>query len=315
MKLVNKELVAEKKRWKKALAKDNELFSDCVIGINDVIDAYFALVDYLFEAGLISKASGSIGAIDGQRLISVFSRQKDGFPKRPKWKTDYEKCATLFYGLIKIDPFHRFNSSTALLCMLFYLSKIGRVPTAHHKEIEVITRIIASNEIRQRGAFKPYSALEDGETLFLSQYLQENTRSVEKKDIVLTYSELNGLLEASDIALTHPVGQSIDVVRKQEPSSTFKLSKNKETYTKIGAIGFSGWTRNVPGCELRRLSEVAGLSPGGDVGSQAAVFNPVPHLPALIHKYVDVFQRIVEDDEKRSQELERKYSPAESGQR
>lgn len=312
---VNKVFSAEKKRLQKALAAENSRFGDCVIGINDVFDAHFALIEYLFDAGATMKADGYIGATDGQRLVSAVSRQKGSFPKTPECKTEFETCATLFYGLIKTHPFQRFNSSTALLCMLFYLSKIGRVPMAHHKEIEVITRIIASSEIRQREAFKPYSASEDGEILFLAQYLQENTRSVEKWDVIPTYSELNDLLEPSGMALTHPVGQFIDVVRKQEPPSTFKLSKSKAKHTKIGKIGFTGWINKVPDSELRRLRKVVDLFPGGDVRGQGAIFDCGPQLPSLIHTYSGVFMRIVEDDEKRSQGQEPDSLPAEPGHR
>lgn len=233
MKRVNKEFLAEKKLWLKALANETARFGDCVIGVNDVIDAYFSLVDFLFQAGFALKVTGGIGAINGQRLVSAVSRQKDVVSRKPKWKTDYEKCATLFYGLIKTRPFQNLNSSTALLGMLFYLSKIGRAPMVHHKELEIITRIIASNEIRQRGAFEPYSSFEDGEIVFLANYFQENTCPVDK-------------------------------------------------------------------------GEIDGLEPRGDGCRQGTVFNSDQQLPSLIRTYFCVFQRIVKDDEKRSQELEPK---------
>lgn len=231
MKRINKDFLAEKKRWLKVIANETARFGDCVIGVNDVIATYFSIVDFLFEAGFAVKVSGHIGAIDRARLISAVSRQKDVVSRKPRWKTDFEKCATLFYGLIKTRPFQNFNSSTALMGMLFYLSKIGRTPMVHHKELEIITRIIASNEIRQRGAFEPYSSFEDGEIVFLSNYLQENTCPVDKGEI--------------------------DV-----------------------------------------------LEPRGDGCRQKTVYNSDQQLPSLIRTYFCVLQRIVKDDEKRSQEME-----------
>ena len=299
MKLVTKDLLDEHDRWKRAFEKDNARFNGCVIKITDILDSHFSLIDFLFQRRLADRPGNYIGAIDGLRLTSAVSRQQDDFAGQFKGDTDYKKCATLFYSLISSRPFQRFNNSTALLSMLFYLSKIGRVPTAHYKELEIITRIIASNEIRQRGAFRPYSEFEDGEVLFLARYLQENTRQIEEKDVVLTYSAVNSVLETAGLSLLHPHGRSIDVFRKQSPLSVFKRSGNKDKYVKIGTIEFTGWTDKVPDSELSRLRGITASNPSCDVWCQPSISNRTLQLSSLIHIYYRVFQCIAEDDEKR----------------
>ena len=190
MEFINQGLSEEHKRLIGALLEESAQFNDCVIGIADVLNAHFSIIDYFLEKGKGGKWVGGIGPIDKGLLSSAVAAQKTEYSGNLKWKTDYEKCAALFYGLIKNRPFHDYNKITALLAALYYLSKLNRSPTASHKELEIITRIIASNTIRDRKAFKPFSKFENGEIRFLAQYFQRNTRPLDKRDYIREYTGL-----------------------------------------------------------------------------------------------------------------------------
>ena len=289
MEFVHQGLFEEHKRWIDSFSEEIALFNDCVICITDVLNIHFSIVDYFLETGDGEKGLGNIGPKDRELLSSAVARQIGGYRGNPIWKTDYEKCATLFYGLIKNHPFHDCNKRTALLTALYYLVKLNRAPTARHKELEIITLIIASNEIRNRKAFKPYSKFEDGEIRFLAQYFQKNTRPIDMRYYVITYNELNKLLGGFGYSLNNPHGNSIDIIRIEKRSTLFGLPLKKERHTRVGVIGFTGWTREVSNKEMRLLREYTGLTAKDGLDCQVA-YKENPPLSSLLNKYSGVLQ-------------------------
>jgi len=234
---------------------------------------------------------GDIGPIDKELLSSAVAMQIVGCSGNQKWKTDYEKCSALFYGLIKNPPFHDCNKRTALLATLYYLSKLNRTPSAHHKELEIITLIIASNTIRDRKAFKAYSKFEDGEIRFLAQYFEKNTRPIDKRYYVITYNELNKKLGGFGFHLNNPHGNSIDIIRIGKRSSLLGLRKKNERHTRVGVIDFPGWTREVSRREMRLLREYTGLTVEDGFDSQV-VYKGEPPLSSLINEYGGILEQL-----------------------
>lgn len=291
MELVDQRLSEEHKRWIDTLLEESAQVSDCVIGIVDVLNAHFSIIDYFFENGAGGKRVGGIGLIDKGLLSSAVAAQKTEYSGNLKWKTDYEKCAALFYGLIKNHPFQNYNQITALLTALYYLSRLNRAPTASHLELEIITRIIASNTIRDRQAFKPFSKFENGEIRFLAQYFQRNIRPLDESDFKITYSELNRILSGFGFSLNHPHGNSIDIVRIEKRSSLFGLRKTKTGQTCVGVIGFPGWNREVSKKDISLVNAYTGLAATNDFNPQV-VFRGRPPLSSLINVYSGIFPRL-----------------------
>jgi len=293
MEFADQNLLAQYQRWVDETAEKNSQFHDCVISLTDVLNAHFSVVDYFLENGEGGTFSREIGPRDPTLLYTVVAGQRAAVSGDIERAPDYDRCAQLFYGLIKDRPFYGYNQGTALLTALYYLAKIQRAPTASEKELEVITRIIASNTIRDRTAFKPYTKFEDGEIRFLARYLQENTQSLDKKSYLITYKELASLLQQFGFCLGNPHAGSIDILRIETRPSIFGFRKTAYKRTKVGVIAFSGWTREVSRKDIRLLREYTGLTPRN--GFDASLFcKAVPPLSFLINKYRDTFRRIAE---------------------
>ena len=239
MYLENQGLVEEYKRIIDALSEEDEIHNDCLVGFDDVLKAHFSIVDYFLESGDSEKVGRNIRPIDTKLLSSAVAMQKVECSENLKWKTDYEKCSALFYGLLKNHPFHDYNKRTALLTALYFLAKLNRRPTAHHKELEIITLIIASNTIQDRKAFKPFTKFENGEIRFLAQYFQKNTCQISNKHYAITYNELNKKLHDFGFHLNNPHRNSIDIIQIGNRPSLFGLRAKSEKQAKSGVIGFT----------------------------------------------------------------------------
>lgn len=295
MEFLNNELSEEYKRLTDQLSEESAQFKSCVISIVDVLGAYFSIIDYFLENSECEEGVGSFGPRDKKSLSTIVDSQISGYSGNLESNRDLEKCATLFYGLIKNHPFHSCNKRTALLTALHYLAKLNREPTATQKELEIITLIIASNTIRDRSAFKPYTKFEDGEVRFLARYLQENTQPIDMRSYLITYNALNKILGGFGFNLNHPHGNSIDIFRIETKSSLFGLPKKRKKYTKVGVLNFPGWTRSVSKKEMNHIRELTGLTAKEGFDSQL-VYKGVPPLSSLINHYSGVLQQLAKKD-------------------
>ncbi len=283
MKFINQTLIKKYQRWTTALSEAGTPRSDYVIDTLDLINLHFTVVDYFLENDC--KEIGEFGP-KGKDLLSVtLGRQIGEHSKNLKWKTHYEKCAALYYGLIKNQIFYGFNRRTALLTMLYYLAKLRQTLKVSNKELEIITCIIASNEIRNREGFKPYTKFEDGEIRFLAQYFHENTRPLNEIDHIITYGELKRELGAFGFSLNNLHGNSIDIVRTEKRPELLGILKRQNKETVVGNICFSGWTQKVAGSELDAVREYTGLG-------SLKIVREIPTIPALIYAYREVLDKI-----------------------
>lgn len=112
MDLTIRELKEDFERWENEIGEDIYV-SNKTIGIMDVLRAHYLIID--FFATEHGEGVGGVGPKNLGLLHSTLSRQFSGYDGKVKWKTDYEVCASLFWGLVKNHAFHDVNKRTAVL--------------------------------------------------------------------------------------------------------------------------------------------------------------------------------------------------------
>lgn len=128
-------------RYAKTIVNKN--YDSFLIKPSDVLRAHYLITDYFVNEG--EKVLYGVKTPD--LLYSAVNRQEVVFGGKNKWNNPLEKCATLFYGLVKNHAFHDGNKRTALLIVLYNLHLIGRTPTENQKDFEQLTVRIASNNL------------------------------------------------------------------------------------------------------------------------------------------------------------------------
>ena len=130
MQFVNIDLQKKYNLWIKELSSESTLYDDCVISIIDILNIYFSIAEYFLKTGEDRINIGFIGPRHKKILSNAVASQMFRYPKNNELSDDYLRCATLFYELIKSNPFYNCNKTTALISVLYYLAKINRVPTS-----------------------------------------------------------------------------------------------------------------------------------------------------------------------------------------
>lgn len=144
MEFHNADVGLEYDRWIKQIGPADPYLSKVTIGIHEVLQAHFLLVDFFFDIG---ERIGGVGPKYINLLHSALARQFVEFGGKPKWNDRVAVCASLMYGLIKNHPFFDANKRTAFLCAILHLQKVGRTPIVSQEEFENFTVDISDNQL------------------------------------------------------------------------------------------------------------------------------------------------------------------------
>lgn len=278
---LGKELQSEFDRYIN-LVGTSDSHSPHALDVHDVLKAHFLIAEFFAESG---NKLVAVGPRDVNLLHSALSRQHADYGQERKWTTPIQVTATLFYGLIKDHPFHDANKRTALLSLLYHLYiKMRLVPTCDQKELEELAIRVASNTLTPS---KKYGRRNSDHTVrAIARFLKNNTRQLDKKFYYITYHKLKSILNRFGYDLQNPRGNTIDIVRIEEPSSILKTLRlrRKPLYVKVAQIGFPGWTKEVGKSAVKTVRQQTDLTAERGIDS-ATFFKDQDPIDCLISRY------------------------------
>jgi len=292
MSFLHEKVGREYERWRRKFGDEDPYASDDTIGIHEALRAHFLIVDYFLineEYGI-----GGVGPRDQDLLHSAIYRQFISYGGKDKWDTDFEKCASLLYGLVQDHPFHDANKRTAFLVTLFYLTKLKRVPTLRQRELEDFIVEIADRKLDKYVRFRDLQKKgSDPEVLFIADFLRKNTREVDKRPYTVTFHELKGILKHHGFEMINASKNYIDIVRKEKHRSFFGLGAESVRDVRVLQVGFPGWKKQVGKGTIKVIREATGLTPEKGCDSKVFFKNSDP-LNALIDMYSEPLRRLAD---------------------
>jgi death-on-curing protein len=289
------QIKSEYERWFKKIGEEDPYSTVTSIGIHDVLRAHFLIADYFYDFG---EGIGGVGPRSADLLHSAMSRQNVSLGQKEKWKDPVDKCATLFFGLVKNHSFHDGNKRTAFLTALYQLQKIGRWPEKPtvaspepRKAFEKLTVRVAGNKLDEYPKFKHFRDTEDPEVNFISEFFKRNTRRVDSRYYVITYNQLNTILTRYKCRLGNPSGNKIDVFKTIKDKNFW--GKTIEREVKCAQVGFPSWKTQVGKGAIGEVRRATGLTREKGVDSQA-FFHGADQLEALIPIYHGPLKRLAD---------------------
>jgi death-on-curing protein len=280
--LNNKFVEDEYRRWIELVGPGDPYISKFTIGIHEVLEAHFLLVDFFADIG---EGIGGIGPKNMNLLHSALARQFAEFGGKPKWKDRIQSCASLMYGSIKNHPFHDANKRTAFLTAILHLQKIGRTPIVSHEEFEDFTVHIAEDSLGHYPGYEDFkNEGADAPIMFMAKYLKKANRQIDLRNKQITFNELNSILSKRGMYLDHPVGNRIDVMKRNDGEPDFPPQR-------IAKIGFHGWSKEVSRKDIDIVREASRLDARHGYDSQA-FFNGLDDPLTLIEKYKAPLERL-----------------------
>ena len=150
------------------------------------------------------------GVRDENLLESAISRPHTSIGNLNKYPTVEMAAAALLHSLIHNHPFHNGNKRTAVVGMLAFLDLNRLLLTCDEDELFKILLRIAQHSIVSTSL----SQLPDREVLYISEWIHQNSRRIEKGDRTISFLRLRKLLSRYDCAYSVPKANQIVITRK-----------------------------------------------------------------------------------------------------
>lgn len=266
-------------RWSCKASSVN--YGDGGLSVTDVLRVHFLIVDMFYGK---HEGLGGIGPKDLGLLESAVARQYSSYGDHVRWERVEDKAATLLFGIVKNHPFHDANKRSAFLSCLYLLRIHGLVLQIHEDKFEDFVVKIADGSLKTMKKYvDSFSAEDDGEIRYISFLLKTMTRQFDKKDIIITYRELDRILRRFDIGLFNPSGNYIDVCRIEDGIQAERICR----------IGYPGATKQVLRHNLKYVREQTGLDALHGVDSQA-FFRDAEPVSSLMAKYYEPLVRLAD---------------------
>lgn len=260
----------------------------CMICEDDILRAHYIIADYFIEEG----EAVVYGVKNYDLLSSATHRQVTNFGGIEKWETDFQKMATLLYGLVKNHAFHDGNKRTALLVLLLYIERCKLQLRVEQSKLETLLIRIAANRLDEYTSFAKYINNDEPIINFIADLIKRYTRNQNKRYYTITFAEFNHKLNRFNVRLCNPSGNYIDVHKIIEEKKMGLFTKQKDI--KIKQIGFPGWKKQVNIKALKEVLKAAQLTAEYGVDSDV-FFNGEEPIYTLIHEYSGPLSRLKDE--------------------
>ena len=227
-----------------------------LLNYDDVLKAHYLICDY-FETN--HGVSSLYGVRSMQLLGSALGRQITSFAGENKWKNDFEVMASLFFGLVKNHPFPDGNKRSALLALLYNLYLIKKTPKSKQEAWEQLTVSVAASDMSKYSNFKRFEEQadnkEDAIVYFIANFLQKNTRSIDKFFISVTYADFEASIKQFGFYFKNPSKNYIDIYQKGKKILGFTLEDKR-----IKNIAFPGYRYQMDSKTQKNILKDIGLN-------------------------------------------------------
>tara|TARA_R110000868_G_scaffold197550_1_gene443728 strand:+ start:143 stop:1036 length:894 start_codon:yes stop_codon:yes gene_type:complete len=263
-----------------------------LLSYEDVLDCHFCIVDFFNREGY---GMGGIGIKEVGTFISTVERQYTGFGNSDLYDNDYEKIASLMYGIIKNHPFYDGNKRTAFLSALLQLYRMGRLITVPEKEFEDLMVQIADDSILKKAGLKDLKKknVPNAEIKFLGRYLEKNSRKKARLTKTIKFRQLRQIVEANGFTFAHPNKGTIDLIKVSEQRIERFWTKDKidRKETVIATIAYHGEGVDVVDSTLKHVRRVCGLTDQDGFDGEVLLRDAQPTFQ-LINSYRSALQSL-----------------------
>lgn len=256
------------------------------ISENDVLKAHYIISDYFLDAG----EKIVYGVKNFPLLSSAVARQATSYGGLDKWNNDYQKMATLLFGLVQNHAFHDGNKRTALLILLLYIDRLNLKLCVKQTKLETLIVRIAANTLYEYSTLDKYKDNDEPIFNFIADQLKSYTKPINKRYYLITYAEFNQKLNKFNVKLDNPHDNHIDVYQLKT-NRRIKIFNRKEEYIKILQIGFPGWKRQIHVKAVKEVLKAAHLTAEYGVDSDVFYHDYDP-IYTLINEYREPLARL-----------------------
>ncbi|MFG1350860.1 type II toxin-antitoxin system death-on-curing family toxin [Xanthobacter autotrophicus] len=235
------------------------------LNCEDVLDAHYLICDHFLKLG---EGIAGFGPKDFGLLSSAVARQLSSAGGVFVYNDFWDIASSLIFGLINDHPFHDGNKRTAFLSSVFFMMQHNYLPATDIVAVEdFMVEIADLKRINARNM-----EIDEISPKFKTMFRRQDNRM----SYIVTFNELNGLLNAHGCSIANPSGNYINVYKGVD---------------RVAQIGFPGWSKEVSRNAISTVRKATGLIPENGVDAQV-FFKGADPLSALIGAYEEPLKRL-----------------------
>jgi death-on-curing family protein len=171
------------------------------------------------------------GVRSADLLESAVHRQHTSLGDQLKYPTVVMAAAALLHSLVLNHAFHNGNKRTALVSMLVSLDENGLMLTCDEKQLFRVVLRLAKHELVPR----EWSDGADREVMLLADWLEANSRAIEKGERPVQWRKLRQLLAGFGAGCEIPsgVGNRMNITRVIESPKRFGRSRRARLFVQV----------------------------------------------------------------------------------
>jgi hypothetical protein len=147
--------------------------------------------------------------------------------------------------------------------------------------------------LEQYSRFEDFSSEFDSEVNFIAEFLRKNTRIIENKYYIITFNELDKILQKYGFLLKNPDKNQIGIYQRKATSTGLLTFKETIFEQRIGVIKFPGWKTQVPRKTVNYIRQITGLTRERGYDSET-FFRDGDPLSAYIDQYQNLLIRLAD---------------------
>jgi death-on-curing family protein len=170
------------------------------------------------------------GVRDRNLLESAIFRQATSLGEIPKYPSVEMAAAALLHSIVHNHPFHNGNKRTGLVGMLVLLDENGLMLTCDEDTLFKLVLRVAQHQVVPR----THTELADREALWIANWIEANSRSVEKGERPLQWRKLKRVLAESNCSwIPASVGNRLNLTRRIEGRTRLGFKTLREFSTQV----------------------------------------------------------------------------------
>ncbi len=170
------------------------------------------------------------GVRDRNLLESAIFRQATSLGKIPKYPSVEMAAAALLHSIVHNHPFYNGNKRTGLVGMLVLLDENGLMLTCDEETLFKLVLRVAQHQVVPR----THAELADREALWITDWIEGNSRSVEKGEWPLQWRKLKHVLAESGCSwIPASVGNRLNITRRVEGRTRLGFRTQRELSTQV----------------------------------------------------------------------------------
>ncbi|HRN28648.1 MAG TPA: type II toxin-antitoxin system death-on-curing family toxin [Terrimesophilobacter sp.] len=234
------------------------------LSVDDVLAIHSALEEdfFLTDDPISPPGVRDLGLLDG-----AVERHTTRYGDRWKFPTIDLAGAALLHGLVHNHPFHNGNKRTALVSLLVFLDRNGRVMESTQADLFRWMVQVAAHELLDPNL--RYVARADNEVLAISHWVSSASRSIRKDERSVPWRTMRNILKEHGCDVIEGKGEKVRITRRVPENSgrgIFRKVREKVLYSFYTNTGDG---REVPRSQIKRIREDLRLDREHAIDSEA----------------------------------------------